>query len=177
MIYAVVAALFLLLAGVGLLLWARRARAATGLPRGAVVYSDTGAREELTGPLVSRRYGLVGKPDYLLHRSEGGRTVIVPVEVKSRRKPAVAHPGHALQLAAYCLMVEEVYGVTPEYGLLRYADESVPVPLTEEMRAAVEAAADEIRKARRATDVARQHDLPARCTYCGYRHACGQALE
>lgn len=175
-VYLVAAALLLLLAGAALLLWGRRLRAGTGLPGGEVVYSDTGAREELEKPLVSRRYGLVGKPDYLLHRTEQGRKLIVPVEVKSRRKPAVEHPGHALQLAAYCLMVEEVYGVTPAYGLLRYADATVPVPLTEELRGQVLAAAEAIRSARRAADVPRQHEVASRCTYCGYRHACGQEM-
>ena len=36
--------------------------------------------------------------------------MIVPVEVKSRRTPNPPHPGHALQLGAYCLLVKRPTG-------------------------------------------------------------------
>ncbi len=170
-------ALFLL-AAAALLWWmSRRLRARTGLPAGSVLYSDTGMEERVEEALHSPRYGLVGRPDYLLVREEKGRKVIVPVEVKSRRAPNPPHPGHALQLAAYCLLVEEKYGVTVTYGLLRYADATQPVPLTPALRAAVRHAADEIRAARTAVDVPRSHNLADRCTHCGYRSACGQNLS
>lgn len=169
-------ALLLLLAGAALLWWGRRLRGASGLPAGEVVYSDTGAEEAVEAPLISRRYGLVGKPDYLVHTTEGGRRVVIPLEVKQRRRPAPgqpAHPGHVLQLAAYCMLVEEVHGVAPPYGLLRYADATLRIPFTEELRREVVAAAGAIRQARRASEVHRQHDEPGRCVWCGYRHACG----
>ena len=71
----------------GLVLWrmGRRAHQATGLPTGEVVYTDTGAWERVPEPLLSRRYGLVGKPDYLVRVQTGGQTTLVPVEVKSPR--------------------------------------------------------------------------------------------
>ena len=171
--------LALLLAAFAALLWwvSRSLRARTGLPGGRVLYSDTGIEQTLEAPLRSHRYGLVGRPDYLLVREEKGQKVIVPVEVKSRRTPDPPHPGHALQLGAYCLLVEEAYGVTVEYGLLRYADATQPVPFTPVLRAAVLQAADEIRTARTAKDVPRDHNVAARCTHCGYRAACGQSLK
>ncbi len=153
----------LLLATTGALLWwmGRSVRVRTGLPRGSVLYSDTGAEEAVEAPLRSHRYGLVGRPDYLLVREEKGRKVIVPVEVKSRRTPNPPHPGHALQLGAYCLLVEEAYGVEVGYGLLRYADATQPVPFTPALRAAVLQAAAEIRAARAADDVPRDHNVAA----------------
>jgi len=170
------AALFLL-AAAALLWWMSRSlRARTGLPSGSVLYSDTGMEERVEEALRSQRYGLVGRPDYLLVREEKGQKVIVPVEVKSRRAPNPPHPGHALQLAAYCMLVEENYGVKVTYGLLRYADATQPVPVTPELRAAVCHAADEIRAARAAVDVPRSHNLADRCTRCGFRSACGQSL-
>lgn len=175
MIWLWLAAL-LLVAGGALVLWGHRLRARSGLPAGALVYNDTGMREELEQPLRSTRLGLVGRPDYLIRRKEQGRDVVIPVEVKSGRTPRSAHPGHALQVGAYCLLVEEVYGVTPPYGLLRYADGTFPVPLTAELRAAVLETTAAIRRARSAADVPRSHDLPERCTRCGYRADCGQAL-
>jgi CRISPR-associated exonuclease Cas4 len=169
------AIVLLLLAGAVLLWLGRRLRADSGLPAGEVIYSDTGAEEAVEAPLISRRYGLVGKPDYLVHTQDGGRRVVVPLEVKKRSRPASEqqHLGHVLQLAAYCMLVEEVHGVTPPYGLLRYADGTLRIPFTEELRGEVLAAAEAIRRARAAPDVHRQHEEPGRCVWCGYRHACG----
>ena len=62
-------ALILLLVGLLMMIWGRRTHLASGLPPGEVVYSDTGAEEALEAPLISRRYGLVGRPDYLVHRT------------------------------------------------------------------------------------------------------------
>jgi CRISPR-associated exonuclease Cas4 len=166
-------AVALLFAGLVLMILGRRSRLASGLPFGEVVYSDTGAEEALEAPLISRHYGLVGRPDYLVHRTENNRRVVIPVEVKSRRRPATPHPGHALQLAAYCMLVEEAYQITPPYGLLRYADVTLRIPFDDELRQQVERAANALRRARNAPDVARQHDEPERCIRCGYRHACG----
>jgi CRISPR-associated exonuclease Cas4 len=151
-------------------------REASGLPAGELVYSDTGAREEVEEPLYCRRHGLVGRPDYLVRLKEKGREVVIPVEVKSSRQPQTQHPGHALQVGAYCLMVEETYGVAPPYGLIRYSDGTTPVPFNAELRRAVLSAADEIRRSRTSTQVNRQHESAERCVRCGYRHACGQLL-
>ena len=165
--------LFLLAAGAGLLWWSRLARRHTGLPAGAVVYSDTGAERAVLEPLVSHRYGLVGKPDYLVEVAQGRQRIVVPLEVKSRRKPPAADAGHLLQLAAYCLLVEDKYGVRPPHGYLRYADATLAVPFTDELRRAVIEAAAAIRKARTQADVQRSHQDPRRCARCGYRQSCG----
>lgn len=177
MSWLIVVAIILLLAG--LLLWRQgwRAQVATGLPAGEVVYTDTGAWEAVAAPLVSRRYGLVGKPDYLVRVQAQGRAMLVPVEVKSRRKPAAAPDYHILQLATYCLLVEDVHKVRPTYGLLHYADATLQIPYTDDLRRAVLAAAEGIRRGRRAGDVARSHDDPQRCRGCGYAHACGDEVS
>lgn len=166
-------ALFLALLG-GLLLWlGRRQRQSSGLPAGTVVYQDTEEMEAPERPLRSRRYGLVGRPDYLVQTRDGGKSFVVPVEVKSRRRPAQPYASHILQLAAYCLLVEDNFDAAPPYGLLRYADATLQIPYTDELRRRVLEAADEIRQARRAPDVRRSHEEPRRCASCGYRSACG----
>ncbi|MFO7634060.1 MAG: Dna2/Cas4 domain-containing protein [Caldilinea sp.] len=167
----------LVLAGLALYLWGRHQQRAAGLPAGRVTYSDTGAEHAVTQPLISRRYGLIGKPDYLVEVKIGGRRTMIPVEVKSRRAPAAPLPGHVLQLATYCLIVEELYGAAPAHGILRYADKSFEVPFTPELRRAVLDAAERIRAGRTAADVPRSHQEIERCAHCGYRRACGdQAL-
>jgi CRISPR-associated exonuclease Cas4 len=168
----------ILLLAAGVLLWrqGRRAHLATGLPTGEVVYADTGAWEAVAEPLLSRRYGLVGKPDYLVRVQQAGRAMLIPVEVKSRRSPTDAPDYHILQLATYCLLVEDVHKVRPAYGLLHYADATLQIPYTDELHRAVLAAAEGIRRGRSAGDVARSHDDPRRCRGCGYAHACDEVV-
>jgi CRISPR-associated exonuclease Cas4 len=166
-------ALVLLAAGLALLWWSRRTQRATGLPAGAVVYSDTGKEKAVLEPLVSHRFGLVGKPDYLVEVAGGDRRTVVPLEVKSRRRPPFEDPGHILQLAAYCLLVEDIYGRRPPHGYLRYADDTIQIPYTDELRKAVLAAAEAMRKARTAANVGRSHQDAQRCRRCGYRESCG----
>jgi CRISPR-associated exonuclease Cas4 len=165
--------ILLALVGLSIYLYGRRQQAAAGLPAGRVTYSDTGAEHAVTQPLISRRYGLVGKPDYLVETKIGGRRTLIPVEVKSRRAPAEPLPGHLLQLATYCLIIEDVFGAAPAHGILRYADGSFEVPFTAELRRAVLDAADQIRSGRTAANVPRNHQDRNRCAHCGYRHACG----
>jgi CRISPR-associated exonuclease Cas4 len=165
---------FVLLAlGLGLLWWSIRTRRLTGLPPGAVVYSDTGKEEAVLQPLVSQRYGLVGKPDYLVEVSGGGRRMVVPLEVKSRRQPTVPDQGHLLQLGAYCLLVEDIYGQRPPHGYLRYSDHTLTVPFSDELRNSVLHSAAAIRTSRSAKNVARSHQEVERCRRCGYIESCG----
>ena len=65
--------------------------------------------------LVSDRYKLAGKPDYLLNVD--GK--IIPVEFKTSPNNKIKD-GHVLQLASYCLLVEECYKQKVEYGILDY---------------------------------------------------------
>jgi CRISPR-associated exonuclease Cas4 len=167
-------ALALFVAGTVLLWLGRRQRVAAGLPAGEVVYSDTGDWRAVEKPLVSRRYGLVGRPDYLVVVSAGRRQFTVPVEVKSRHRPPQPYASHILQLAAYCLLVEDVMKERPPFGLLHYADATLRIPFTDELRRHVLAMAEEIRRGRSATYMARSHQDPGRCSSCGYRGACGE---
>lgn len=172
-----VLALLVLLGGLGLLWLARRTQRSTGLPAGQVVYSDTGAEQAVLEPLVSHRYGLIGKPDYLVEvaqgAAQGARRIVIPLEVKSRRRPRTPDEGHVLQLAAYCLLVEDIYGVRPPHGYLRYADATLAIPFSPELRQAVIDAAAAIRKARTAANVRRSHQDAGRCARCGYSESCG----
>ena len=166
--------LLLAVAGLALWRWGSRQRRATGVPAGAVVYSDTGAEQAAPKPLISRRYGLIGKPDYLVEVTEQGRRMLIPVEVKSGRAPATPREAHVLQLAAYCLILEDLHGAAPAYGILRYADGAFTAPYTPELRRAVLDAAASIRAGRTAADMPRSHEEAHRCTACGYRDACGE---
>ena len=169
-----VALVALLCIGVLLYRSGRHRLAATGLPAGTVVYSDTDQWKALEKPLVSRRYGLVGRPDYLVEVTEKRRQVVIPVEVKSRRRPPQPYDSHILQLATYCLLVEDQLKTRPPYGLLHYADSTLSIPFTDELRFAVLGIAASIRAARTAAQIHRQHVDAGRCRGCGYRLPCGE---
>lgn len=178
MTYLFLIILFAILAGLLLLWLGQRTQQQTGLPVGEVIYSDTGAWQKVEEPLISRRYGLVGKPDYLVQVTEQRQRILIPVEVKSRKRPPALYENHVLQLATYCLLVEEKFKITPPYGLLHYADATLKIAFTDQLRDQVIAAADAIRQARSAHQVLRSHQDPGRCQHCGYLHACGdQALQ
>ncbi len=131
--------------------------------RGELVAIDAGAPVTLR----SERYRLTGRPD-VLRRLPDGR--VVPVELKSRPAPITGpSPSHRIQVAAYCLLVEETTGRAPPYGLLVYGDGAeFTVPWTPAARA-------ELLRLRAAID--RPYDgraTPARakCARCGWRGVC-----
>jgi CRISPR-associated exonuclease Cas4 len=156
-----------------LFVFARRARAQTGLPYGArVVYADTGAWKQIERPLFSQRYGLTGKPDYIV--KDHGATI--PVEVKPNRVATAPRESDTLQLAAYALLIEEQFGATPAYGLLKYRDVVFQVELTNELRARLLETVAAMRRNFTGRDIARSHTNPRQCRACGYRGECGQSL-
>lgn len=148
-------------------------RASSGLPSGDVVSSDTRAWGRVEAPLVSRKLGLTGRPDYLV-REKGG---LVPVEVKSGAAPATgAHAAHVYQLAAYCALVAEAYGQRPAYGLIQYRDRLLRVPYTQLLEQELLAILAQMRVGLVESDVARSHESASRCRGCGLREDCDQAL-
>lgn len=187
MIYLFFSLLLLLLMTVVAYLASRRASRRAGLPAGQLLYSDTGfpvgrvrpieknragVRQEK--PLISRAHGVVGRPDYLVRTDEG----IIPVEVKSTKCPATgrAYDSHLMQLAAYCLLVEDVIGEGVPYGIIRYSDGEVEISYTPELRDQLIELLDEMREASEADDVHRSHQDARRCSGCSMREICTESL-
>lgn len=169
---AILALVFL----VALLVWANAHRRllTSGIPEGRVVYQDTDRRRSVERPLVSHRYGLTGKPDYLVEQSNA----LIPVEVKSRGCPPYGpHASDAAQLTAYCVLVEDSCGVTPSHGIIQYANRTLPVRYTIKRRERLLEILDEMRAARQSDTVHRDHTQAGRCRACGYRAACNETLD
>jgi len=157
-----------------LLLWiGRRGRTRSGLPQGRVIYTDTGGWNRLERPLFSRELLLTGKPDYLV--TDGAD--VIPVEVKSSRAPVQPYPSHTLQLAAYCLLVEECYRRRPPYGIVKYADRAFEVDYTPALENELLDTLDDMRDDLNNGDAPRNHDEPHRCRACGHRQHCTQAIR
>ncbi len=104
----------------------------------ALLYADQkqeGRGTEDFGKLLySERYDLQGKPDYVFRSRLLGK--IVPVELKSGSigEEALPHYGDYLQLAAYFLILEDVYGKRPAYGRLVYQDYMFEIRNTRKVR-------------------------------------------
>jgi CRISPR-associated exonuclease Cas4 len=158
--------------GLWLLLRSRTARQKTGLPEGRVTYVDTGAWDRCEHPLFSNQHSLTGRPDYLVQHRRG----LIPVEVKSGAAPARPYQAHILQLAAYCLLVEEQEQRAPPFGILTYDDRAFEVDYTPALRAALLETLDALRHDMRARDVDRNHEESMRCRGCGFRYTCDQRL-
>lgn len=153
----------------------RAAQIQTGVPLDVrIVYSDTGAWERVEKPLFSRRYRLTGKPDYIVEDENGAR---IPIEVKPNRTSAQPRLSDVMQLMAYGVLIQEQFGMRPEFGLLKYRDQLFHIPFTDDLRSEFFEILRDLRAARNLPDVPRNHDDPARCRYCGYRDACDQRLE
>jgi CRISPR-associated exonuclease Cas4 len=166
------AGIFVLLALI--LLWlSTRQRRAAGLPGGRVIYADTNRWGPLEKPLYDPLLDLTGKPDYLVE--QGDR--LIPVEVKSRRISQAPYDSHIYQVAAYCLLVQRVFGKRPPYGILHYANRTFAIDYTPEMESALLELLAEMRVQERRREVDRSHESPRRCLRCGYRSICDQALK
>jgi len=137
---------------------------------GEVIYSDNSSDDEV---LVSHVHGLTGKPDYI--RREGEE--LIPVERKSRLISAAgAYEGEILQLAAYCLLVEERFGTPVRRGQLLYRNRSMEVLFDDQLRSKILDAVFALKSAEVMSDVPRSHNSPARCRGCGFRQTCRDSL-
>lgn len=165
-------ALVVVVIGIVLLVQSERKRKSIGLPRGRVIYSDTGSWGEVDKPFYDRHLGLTGKPDYLVEAGEK----LIPVEVKSARAPTAPYDAHIFQLAAYCFLVESHFGRRPPYGILHYADRTYAIDYTFELEEALLDVVEDMRQLERKRVVYRSHEQPARCKGCGYRSICDQRL-
>ena len=114
--------------------------------------------------LVSHRHGLTGKPDYISREGEE----LIPVEQKSRViSSAGPYEGEILQLAAYCLLVEERFGKPVRRGQLLFQNRSLEVLFDDRLRSKLLDTVAELKSAEAMCNVARSHNSPARCRGCG----------
>jgi CRISPR-associated exonuclease Cas4 len=164
----------LVLLAVVVWLFARSREEQSGLPRGKVIYSDMGAWTEQEDALFSSSLQLVGRPDYLVEAADGD---LIPVEVKSSNAPQKPHEAHVLQLAAYCLLVEEVYGIRPSHGILQYRDNAFAIDYTDDLEEDLLDLLADMREDMFEEEIDRDHDDRRRCARCGVMAYCNQRLS
>jgi CRISPR-associated exonuclease Cas4 len=155
----------------GLCLFVVGIRQRAGFPQGRIIYLDSRMLTRTPDNLFDPELGLAGRPDYVIQSWRG----TIPVEVKSSPTPDQPYAGHTLQLAAYCHLVDVVYGQRPAYGVIRYRDQSFRVDYTHRLRRKLFHTLDAMRRLIDSSPD-RSHTLPSRCRSCGYQTACDQSL-
>ena len=96
-----------------------------------VIYSD----EDGGKLLKSEKYDLQGKPDYIFQTMLGGS--YIPVELKStklKEEDVFPHEGDLMQLVAYFLIIEDLYGKRPKNGRLVYNNRMFIIKNTRSLR-------------------------------------------
>jgi CRISPR-associated exonuclease Cas4 len=140
-----------------------------GIPDGLILYSDLNVPAD---PLFSRRYRLIGKPDYIVRKENQ----CIPVEVKSG-KGSHPHQSQVLQLAAYCQILEDITGVFVPEGLLVYNNVPYTIRYDPKLRFELETVMKTMRASLRRGDIQRNHHESGRCRYCSMRQYCTNFLQ
>ena len=120
----------------------------------------------------SERYGISGRPDYVVKLGDQ----VVPVEAKRGRTPQGPLFSHIVQVASYCLLLEDSTGNPPPYGLIRYPNHEFQIDYNEDMRNVVLQKVREIREALESHEVHRNHNRPGKCRSCSRRGVCPEKL-
>jgi CRISPR-associated exonuclease Cas4 len=146
------------------------------MPSGEVFYQDLPGQPFVARDLRSVVLGISGKPDCLIRTIDG----VVPVELKHSNRPPArggVYPNHMIQNLAYCVLVEEQLREKVPYGLVIYGGQQVRrIELTDANREWLMCTVAALRAARLAKQAKRNHNQCRRCSGCGVRAHCDQAL-
>lgn len=114
-----------------LLILLKRSKVPVVVYKNKPIYSDH--REKPVQALFSSKYGLAGKPDFILHTKDG----LLPLEIKSSRRPDKLYFSHVMQVVSYCVLMEE-RGDRPKYDFLQYNEgKAFFVPYTDGLKSHV----------------------------------------
>jgi CRISPR-associated exonuclease Cas4 len=140
---------------------------ALGLPEGELVYEDADGQGE---PLSSSAYPLAGKPDYVVRLLDGRP---VPIELKLNLHDVTApHSNHIIQVAAYCLILEDYFVQSPTYGILRYADREFTVEYTPALKKKVIRLLTEMARCSEQQPPPLAKQRIAKCRACTFQPIC-----
>jgi CRISPR-associated exonuclease Cas4 len=116
--------------------------------------------------LRSDRLGLVGRPDHLVR---SGR-YLIPIEHKPKARRVMQ--SHLIQLAAQCLLVQDVYGIRPPYGVLVLADGWERMEFTPALERQVLTTMQEMREWLRVNADPGPQWVEAKCRRCAFSAEC-----
>lgn len=122
--------------------------------------------------LKSERYGLCGKPDYIIDH----KGVFVPVVKKTGRTPKGPLFSHIAQLITYCILVEESFG-SVDYGLLKYDEKKYSIDYDVDLKETALKLRDSLLDEQQHGEVHRNHNRKGKCIRCSRRDMCPERLE
>jgi CRISPR-associated exonuclease Cas4 len=122
--------------------------------------------------LVSERYRLTGRPDYILMVGNE----IIPVDLKTGRQPRGPLFSHILQIGAYCLLLSDESGKRVSRGILKYGDVEHEIEFDDELESLLLGKLDEMRGLIESGDVHRNHHRVGKCIGCSRRENCPERL-
>jgi len=135
-----------------------------------ISYIDTEERKPKL--FLSDKYGLSGRPDYVLLVGDEH----IPVELKTGRVPRGPLFSHILQVAAYCVLLEEEFGKPPPHGIIRYGSVENEIEYDESLKHLILSKMDEMRGLLKTGDAHRNHNKPGKCKFCSRRSICPERL-
>jgi CRISPR-associated exonuclease Cas4 len=136
------------------------------LPEGQIVYQDTDGTGK---PLFATSYPLSGKPDYVILSPEG---IPIPVELKLNAEAEEPQRHHVMQLAAYFVILEDLYDQAPAYGVLRYANRDFTIQYTDALKRKVARRLIEMARCDEKRPPALTQQLPSKCRVCPFQPIC-----
>jgi len=116
--------------------------------------------------LYSEKYDIQGKPDYIFKSFIGKR--LIPAELKSGliSENNQFHQGDLMQLGAYFLIIEDVFGVRPKEGRLIYKNKMFIVKNTGKLRRQVLEAIEQMRDMLETGEAEEVKPSFVKCRYC-----------
>ncbi|MFW6041158.1 MAG: CRISPR-associated protein Cas4 [Thermoplasmatota archaeon] len=149
---------------------AKEKRKELKVEEGEVEYVDE--TKEKSEMLISEKYRLRGRPDYIL-RKNGKK---IPVEVKTGRVPEGPFFSHILQSAAYCFLLEEEEEVAPPYAIIKYGETEFEIDYDESLRELLINKLLEMKKIIEKDEAHRNHNRKGKCRNCSRREICPESL-
>jgi len=136
-----------------------------------ITYVDSNDRKPKL--FVSKKYGLAGRPDFVLLVNEEH----IPVEMKTGRVPRGPLFSHILQVAAYCVLIEEEFGVPPSHGIIKYGQTENEIEYDSALKEMVISKLSEMRAIMENGEAHRNHNKPGKCRNCSRRTSCPERID
>jgi CRISPR-associated exonuclease Cas4 len=121
--------------------------------------------------IQSKELGLKGIIDQL----QVYKNKLVPLELKSGKMPREGvWPGHKVQLVAYALLLEKVFGTKIRQGVVRYIDhkKEVKISINPFMRDEVVDLINEVKQVLASKDLPKKCEKDTFCNACGMHEQC-----
>ncbi len=134
---------------------------------GEIEYVGSDGGEEI----VSKKYGIKGKPDYVIKINNE----YIPVEEKTADLQSPTFP-HVIQITAYCMLIEDKYGTPPPYGILKYKNAEFKIPYEKRWKEITTQLRKNMLKDIERGIAHRNHNNPKKCARCIRREYCPEKL-